>query len=56
MPDYEKFGIKTMDIAHNRGIDVGDPDAVEPIAEEVAEEYVVQELFELNGAINAAGD
>jgi hypothetical protein len=43
MPDYEKFAIKTMDIAHNRGIDVGDPDAVEPIAKEVAKEYVVDE-------------
>jgi len=43
MPDYEKFATKTMDIGHNRGIDVADPDAVEPIAEEVAEEYVVDE-------------
>ncbi len=43
MPDYEKFATKAMDIAHNRGIDVADPDAVEPIAEEVAEEYVVDE-------------
>jgi hypothetical protein len=43
MPDYEKFATKTMDVAHNRGIDVSDPDAVEPIAEEVAEEYVVDE-------------
>ena len=41
MPDYEKFAIKVMDIAHNRGVDVADPDAVEPIAKEVAEEYVV---------------
>jgi hypothetical protein len=43
MPDYEKFVIRAMDIAHSQGINVADPDSVEPIAKEVAEEYFVDE-------------
>ena len=43
MPDYGKFATKAIDTAHNRGIDVADPDAVESIAKEVAKEYVVDE-------------
>lgn len=43
MANYEKFAIKTMDIAQERGVDLTDPDAVEPIAREVANEYVLDE-------------
>jgi hypothetical protein len=41
MADYEKFAIKTMDIAQEQGVDTSDPDAVEPVAKAVAEEYVL---------------
>lgn len=43
MMDYEKFAVKTMDVAQERGMDVTDPDAVTPVAKEVAEEYVLDE-------------
>lgn len=43
MADYEKFASKTMDIAHEQGVDTSDPDAVEPVAKAIAEEYVLDE-------------
>jgi hypothetical protein len=43
MADYEKFATKAMDIAHEQGVDVCDPDAVEPVARAVAEEYALDE-------------
>lgn len=43
MADYEKFATEAMDIAQEQGVDVCDPDAVEPVARAVAEEYALDE-------------
>lgn len=43
MADYEKFATKAMDIAQEQGVNFCDPDAVEPVARAVAEEYALDE-------------